>query len=361
VLHRGSEGWEAPTLIGVLSEGDQQDWSVALTRHTASLSENGQWLLFMSNQRLTGYDNRDASSGQPDEEVYAYNSGAGAQGALRCVSCNPTGERPKGLEYRFIEERLAGGPRVWEGQRWLAANIPGWTPYKLEDSAHDARLVTDNGRVFFNAADSLAVGDGNAAEDVYEWEPAGVGSCTDESASFSTTSEGCAALVSSGNSGRESALVDASTSGDDVFFLTSAPLTEQSAGAAPALGLYDAHVCSTAAPCGSTRPAEPLECASVATCQGSTPGGAGAGSGLEGFPSELLTPGAPLASEPAPTTKPRTLTRAQLLTRALRLCRKRDHRAAKRKTCERKARSRYATHSSKPAKKRGPKSATVRS
>jgi DNA-binding beta-propeller fold protein YncE len=355
VMRRGSSGWEAPTLIGVLSEGDEQDWRVNLTRHTASLSENGQWLVFMSKQRLTGYDNRDATSDQPDEEVYAYNS-ASATGALTCVSCNPTGERPSGLEYRVIEERLAGGPHVWEGRRWLAANIPGWTPFRLGDSAHDARLVNDAGRVFFNAADSLVAGDGNSAEDVYEWEPSGVGSCNGESVAFGTTSGGCVGLVSSGTSGQESGLVDASASGDDVFFLSFAPLTE--AAGASSLALYDAHVCSQAVPCGSSQPAKVLECASVATCQGPAP--AGAGGGFAGFPTEQLAPGALLTSEPTPSTKPRPLTKAQLLARALRNCRKNEHRVAKKKTCERKARSRYASHPKTPAKKQGHKSSKVR-
>ena len=45
----------------------------------------------MSQRELTGYDNHDALSGQPDEEAYLYN---GENEHLVCVSCQPTGARP---------------------------------------------------------------------------------------------------------------------------------------------------------------------------------------------------------------------------------------------------------------------------
>ena len=64
---------------------------------TARVSPNGQYLAFMSEQSLTGYDNEDLSSGHPgermDEEVYLYDAHAAS---LTCVSCDPTGARPRG-------------------------------------------------------------------------------------------------------------------------------------------------------------------------------------------------------------------------------------------------------------------------
>ena len=54
------------------------------------------WLAFMSSEQLTGYDTRDAKSGQPDEEVYLYSA---ATNGLVCASCDPTGARPVGEEY----------------------------------------------------------------------------------------------------------------------------------------------------------------------------------------------------------------------------------------------------------------------
>lgn len=61
-------------LVAVLSNRDEPDWE-ANAQHdnlgglTARVSANGRYLAFMSQLRLTGYDNRDAASGVPDEEV----------------------------------------------------------------------------------------------------------------------------------------------------------------------------------------------------------------------------------------------------------------------------------------------------
>ena len=58
---------------------------------------DGRWLAFMSQRPLTGYDNRDAVSGAPDQEVYLYRRRATAAGLLLCASCDPTGARPHGV------------------------------------------------------------------------------------------------------------------------------------------------------------------------------------------------------------------------------------------------------------------------
>lgn len=55
-----------------------------------NFAADGEWLVCMSLRSLTGYDNHDAVSGTPDEEVYLYD----AIGRVWCVSCNPTGMRP---------------------------------------------------------------------------------------------------------------------------------------------------------------------------------------------------------------------------------------------------------------------------
>ena len=40
----------------------------------------GSGLAFMSRRPLTGYDNRDARSGEPDEEVFEYDAATGRIG-----------------------------------------------------------------------------------------------------------------------------------------------------------------------------------------------------------------------------------------------------------------------------------------
>ena len=129
------------------------------------------------------------------------------------------------------------GRGAWAGsaEHWLAGNIPVWT-----SSLYQSRYLEDTGRLFFNSADALVPSDTNGAEDVYEYEPQGVGSCTSESVFFSARSGGCVDLISSGVAKEESAFLDASENGSDVFFMTSAQLSKQDADTTP--DVYDARV-----------------------------------------------------------------------------------------------------------------------
>ncbi len=204
------------------------------------VSPNGRFVAFMSERSLTGYDNRDAASGEPDEEVYLYDA---ESRRLVCASCNPTGARPSGVydsgEYPglFVDQ-----PGIWRG-RWLAASVPGWTKRNLfsKTPLYQPRYLSDSGSLFFDSADALVPQDINGREDVYEYEPVGVGGCTSLSMTFGVASGGCVGLVSSGASDEESVFLDASESGDDVFFLTAAQLVEEDKD--HALDVYDAHVC----------------------------------------------------------------------------------------------------------------------
>ena len=102
VVHYNGSEWEPPKLVAVLSSKDQPSWysdshggSVALENVRSRVSPNGRYLAFMSDKpSLTGYDNIDAVSGKPDEEVYLYDAVAGR---LVCASCDPTGARPVGV------------------------------------------------------------------------------------------------------------------------------------------------------------------------------------------------------------------------------------------------------------------------
>jgi hypothetical protein len=231
----------------------------------------------MSQRSLTGYDNRDAASGKPDQEVFLYDAAAaGGEGSLICASCDPTGARPHGLEYRQINTfeggHLAGGGGVWPPTAWIAANIPGWTPISFNEarSLYQSRYLSDSGRLFFNAADALVPQDSNGTEDVYQYEPpAGAGTppndtCTESSPTFGPASGGCVDLISTGASKEESAFMDASESGNDVFFLTAAQLSkrdEDSAG-----DLYDARSGG-----GEAEAVKPVECSGDACQQPAVP------------------------------------------------------------------------------------------
>ena len=183
---------------------------------------------------MTGYDNTDAASAHADEEVYLYHAPvnpAGETGSLVCASCDPTGARPVGV---FDEqERLCWSDRgeTWIGHKvragpWLAGSIPGWDRAFGDGSQYQPRYLSDSGRLFFNSPDDLVPHATNGVEDVYEFEPEGLGSCATGSSSGNSvyvparafevegrqgeSFAGCVGLISSGTSSQESAFFDAS-------------------------------------------------------------------------------------------------------------------------------------------------------
>jgi hypothetical protein len=245
-------------LVAVLPGDDWYDWSRQLGSSEglyARVAPAGGWLALLSEGELTGYDTHDAASGQPDTELYLYDA---ASGKLSCASCDPTGERPTG---RFLgkEQGLDG--------HWSAVRVPWWSalPGEFGSAAvYQRRYLSDSGRVFFDSMGALVAQDVNGAEDVYEWEPAGVGSCSDASTTFSSRSGGCADLVSSGTSPEPSELIDASETGGDVFFRTLARLAPQDYD--NAFDVYDAHECTSAVPCPPVRVAPPA-CSTEASCK----------------------------------------------------------------------------------------------
>lgn len=189
---------------------------------TARVSADGHSLAFLSDAEPTGYENTDTNTGLPDTELYLYREGTG----LLCVSCNPTGERPEG-----------------------PASIPGAVA-NGSLRAYKPRVLSASGtRLFFDSADTLAVTDTDSQPDVYQWEAAGTGDCA--------RAPGCLSLLSEAHEGGASFL-DASASGDDVFFLTG----ESSVGADPgSIDLYDARVGG-----GLPEPPKPFACTGDA-CQ----------------------------------------------------------------------------------------------
>jgi hypothetical protein len=330
------------SFIASLSQADEPDWAVELRHSTARVSPDGGWLAFMSDSSLTGYDNRDAKSGVADEEVFLYDAEAKK---LVCASCDPSGARPSGEEYES-RGNLTGGNNVWVKGRWLAANVPAWTPFKVGPALYQSRYLFDDGRLFFNSSDALVPQDTNGNEDVYEYEPPGVGGvdgCSTGASTFSGVSGGCVALISSGVAHGESAFMDASESGGDVFFLTSEKLVSKDVDTA--IDVYDAHECNGASPCVSGPAEAPPACVSTEACRVAPL----AQPSIYGAPSSATFTGAGNVSPPvAAAVKVRALTRAQKLARALRVCAK-DRVKRKRAVCERQAHKRYGPSKSSGA------------
>ena len=193
---------------------------------TSRVTPDGTHLAFMwhASPEPTGYDNTDAASGEVDAEVYLYDAGAnGGEGELVCASCNPSGSRPVGSNVG-----LTG-----EDKFWVAAQLPIW-----ENTLYAPRALADSGeRLFFESSDALSLRDTNGVADVYQWEALGAGGCEDSSGGYSAAAEGCVELISSGQSAQAASFVDASPSGDDVFFTTLSSLVPQDYGL---VDVYDA-------------------------------------------------------------------------------------------------------------------------
>ena len=341
------ESWEQPKFIAVLSSEDNTDWAgitgpeenAELGSITAQASKSGRYLTFMSDRSLTGYDTLDANYGKPDQEVYLYDA---TTGSVVCVSCDPTNARPVGIEGKNeagLVDKIIGDTFL---DRGFAANLPGWTPFgKHHEAAYQSRYLTNSGVVFFNSLDALAPQDTNGNEDVYEYEPAGVGAmgleCSESSVTFSVKANGCVALISSGKASGESAFLDASEGGQDVFFLTTGKLVGNDVGSA--YDVYDAHICSVHESC-VVQSAVPPPCETANSCREAP----GVQPSIFGPPASatFVGPGNADLSIPGVAKTSRAAPRGRKLAAALRSCKTRNrHRARRRAGCERRARRDY--------------------
>jgi hypothetical protein len=234
------------TFIGALLEPEvTQGFAPAAAipdERVSRVTADGLHAVFATTANPTGYDNADATSGHSDMEVYIY----GAESDdLSCVSCNPSGSRPRGHRYGADKRTID-----------IASKIPGW-----HSELYPNRVMTEDGsQVFFESEDALALADSNGARDVYEWERPGAGDCTEESSAFSRVNRGCVTLISSGQSPQDSRLLDVSPDGKNVFFRTLSSLLPQDTGL---IDIYDARVDGGFAPAS----APPASCEGEA-CQG---------------------------------------------------------------------------------------------
>jgi hypothetical protein len=185
--------------------------------------------------------------------------------------------------------------------------------------------------------DALVAQDVDGVEDVYEYEPVGVGSCASSDAAFVQSSAGCLNLASAGTSPAPSELLDASETGGDVFFITQSRLVSRDYDTA--YDVYDAHECTSAVPCLPVS-VQPPPCQTESSCRAApSPQPA-----LYGAPSSSTFSGVgnvtpETTSGVTAKSKPTVMT--QRLRTALGVCR-RMHNRRRRAVCERKARAKYA-------------------
>ncbi len=280
----------------ISAESESSAWEGFLRQRTSRVSPNGRYLAFESRERLTGYDNAGFN------EVYEYDT---ATNRLTCASCNPSGARPMGDS--VVPPLLVG----FGGDGW-------------QTLIRQQRYLLDDGRLFFDSRDALVPGDVNGATDVYEYE------------------NGRAFLISSGTGeaekGIESQFVDASASGNDVFFVTRDQLVPEDTG--EALDLYDARV-------GGGFPHVSSPACTGTGCQGVPPPPP-----VFATPASVTFSGAGniVQRSPKPAVAPKGSTRARKLARALAACRHKPKR--KRAACQAQARKRYGAKAARSTTRR---------
>jgi hypothetical protein len=206
--------------IAMLASGDRSDWDPVIADasvgagpavNSAVMSASSEYLAFVSEASLTGYDNVQREAGDCEgrvvpetslpgtencREVFLYDA---ADRALTCVSCNPSGEQPSGPS---------------ELRQLTTHDFTEYVP----------RNVLDDGTVFFDSDDNLVPEASEARENVYEYEGGHVYPISDVTGEY------------------ESFFLDASASGSDVFFATANNLIPKLTGSSDNIGIYDARV-----------------------------------------------------------------------------------------------------------------------
>jgi hypothetical protein len=273
-----------------LTEGARNDTSLwGSVPEAQSSGQAGEMLVFSTYAQLTEQDTDNA------KDVYRYDA---STGTLERVSRGEAGHDADGN--RNDEESASADATIAPGHMGTQGDA-----HVTEQQEMATRAVSaDGSRIVFTTAEPLSVGASNGLLNVYEWH------------------EGDVSLVSTGSAGESDSEATISPAGLDVFFMTVQGLVPQDIE--PDVDIYDARMEG-----GFPLPPEPRQPCSGDGCQGPLTN-----------PAPMLVPGS-VSQTPGedfvPFKKP---TRAQQLSRALKLCAKQPKR--KRAQCKRLARRKYA-------------------
>jgi hypothetical protein len=270
--------WDHGIVLQIVNKG-------AGNMRPAKATASGSAFVFTTSTPLPGSNNGGTT------QIYHYDV---ASRTTTCVSCSPAG--------------VASGPAAMSSVEGGGRNLGYF------DGGHMIanRGMTEDGKhVFFDTPAPLVPRDTDGTRDVYEW------------------SEGSGIrLISSGKSEEGSYFLESSANGDDVFFATSEGLVPGDTDSE--YDVYDARVS------GGFQSSSEVAACSGESCQGSP-----------SVPRIFGAPGTVAFSGPGNPTphavvkpKPKPLTRAQKLAKALKACRKAKSRRA-RVACERKAHRAY--------------------
>jgi hypothetical protein len=152
----------------------------------ADATPDGEHLLFVSKANVTGYESGGAT------EAYIYSA---ASGQVACVSCRTDGQKS------------VGGP----GSRPIATVIESGAAALWPTVGRPRSISDDGSRVFFTSPDVLAPGAIKEVDNIYEWERGQI----------------YLLLKGEGKASNMTRYADASTSGNDVFLVTTSKLVPQ--------------------------------------------------------------------------------------------------------------------------------------
>ncbi len=280
---------------------DSALWS-AIELRPAQDTPEGRYLVFASVADLTPNDTSTVA------QIFRYDA---ETGELVRVSTGEAGYDNNG--------NAATNPAMIPSPGGTTSAYGGTAFADFENSGSYKRSVSADGSyVVFTTTEALSPRDTNDATDVYEWH------------------DGNVSLISDGTDPQGSTFESMSSSGNSIFFSTQDSLVGQDTGSGDQ-DIYDARIDGGfPAP-----PPPPSPGCSGDSCQGplSTPfpSPGPSGSSTQAAGENAVAPTTTTSPE---EPKPKPLTRAQKLTKALKGC-KRDKGKAKRKSCETKARRQY--------------------
>jgi len=322
------------TFVATLPPADLEEWSEI--GNPANVTPDGRFLVFRSRGHLTPDD----TSGPGAAQLFRYDA---QSGQLLRISIgengfNDNGNRP---DSNICPHVSCADAIIVHGARGA---------YREAPARSDPTMSHDGAYIFFQspvgltakALNDVQVGTYNPgetiyAQNVYEWHNGHVYLISD-GRDVSRAPTPC-------NLTSSVCLLGADASGANVFFSTADPLAPQDTDTQ--VDYYDARICSAGDPC-ITPPLPSLPPCLGEACHG-TPAAT---------PS-LLTPGSATFSgegnltppEVKPAVKPKSLTRAQKLAKAVKACKKKPRR--KRAVCEAQARKRYGSKSKSTSHKGG--------
>lgn len=305
-----TEGEKSNIWYKALREGQSEDSKNELSSDSDAnwfTTPNGDYLVFLSYQPITGYNNEPAPGGctwdltnsgklQSCSEVYRYSA---ASNTVVCVSCGngPSSNVDNSLFARSYLER---------------PDANGSPPRPVSE---------DGSYVFFETANALVPNAQPGNQHVYEWH------------------EGVVSLLSSPDDPGNAFFLGATPSGHDVFIGTHAQLSAADTDVSG--DMYDARVDG-----GFPALAQP-------SCTGTGCQGVPATPPIFATPASVTFEGVGNAPSAISSSKASARANAQRLKEALRACRQ-DRSKHKRRRCEARARKRYGkAHKSTMANRRG--------